>query len=138
MTRLVLDAEAVVALLDPRHPAERAVRRQVDRAEKLDRQLCVTAVTLAELYRGRRRTQAVDALLARLDDDGLYVRDTDRPFARLVGGLLYEAGLASAHLADAHAVAATVEAGGGVVLTVDPGDLDRIAGRYPGVVVVPL
>lgn len=138
MTRLVLDAEAVSALADPRSSARRAVRRQLVIAKRLGRQVCVASVTLAELYRGSNRSRALDATLPHLERDGLNLRDTDRSFARLVGGLLYAAGLGSAHLADAHAVAAAVEAGGGVVLTADPDDLARLAGGDPRVVVVAL
>jgi hypothetical protein len=73
--RVVLDAEAVNALLDPRHSAERTVRR------------------------------AMDALLSRESSDALLIRDTDRRLARLVGGLLAQAHAGSALLADAHPVA---------------------------------
>src|SRR5664280_1984676 len=72
--------------------------------------------------------EAVTALLAREQPDGLLLRDTDRSFARLVGALLAEAGAGSELLADAHAVAAAVEVGGGVVLTGDVDDLSRLAG----------
>lgn len=62
---LVLDAEAVVALLQPRHSARRLVRNQIDVALRLGRDIVITSVTLAELYRGRARTHALDALLVR-------------------------------------------------------------------------
>ena len=81
---------------------------------------------LAELYRGRDRAAAVDSLLARAGD-ALVLRDTDRALARLVGGVLHEAGLGSEHLPDAHVVACAVEAGGGLVLTSDPEDRERLA-----------
>jgi hypothetical protein len=51
--RLVLDAEAVNALLDPRHPAERKVRRAMEAARRLRREVAIATGTLAELYRGR-------------------------------------------------------------------------------------
>jgi hypothetical protein len=44
----------------------------------------------------------------------------------------------SGHLADAHAVAAAVEVGGGVVLTGDEGDLAMLASPYPNITVQPL
>ena len=50
--RLVLDAEAVNALLDPRHPAERKVRRAMEAARRLCREVAIATGTLAELYRG--------------------------------------------------------------------------------------
>jgi predicted nucleic acid-binding protein len=106
--RVVLDAEAVNALLDPRHSAERTVRR------------------------------AMDALLSRESSDALLIRDIDRRLARLVGGLLAQAHAGSALLADAYPVAVAVEAGGGVVLTGDPDDLSHLAGPYQTVVIEPL
>lgn len=133
--RLVLDAEAVTALMEPRHPARRYVRRAVEGARRLDREVRIATVTLAELYRGAGRSQALDALLAREEADGLLLRDTDRRLARLVGALLAEAGSGSELLADAHAVAVAVESGGGVVLTADVDDLSRLAGPYRTVVI---
>ena len=136
--RLVLDAEAVNALLDPRHPAERKVRRAMEAARRLRREVVIATGTLAGLYRGAGRNQALDALLAREAGDGLVLRDTDRTLARLIGALLAEAGAGSALFADAHPVAAAVEAGGGVIQTADPDDLTRLAAPYRTVVVEPL
>jgi predicted nucleic acid-binding protein len=133
--RLVLDAEAVNALLDPRHPAERKVRRAMEAARRLRREVVIATGTLAELYRGAGRNQALDALLAREAGDGLVLRDTDRTLTRLIGALLAEAGAGSALFADAHPVAAAVEAGGGVIQTADPDDLTRLAAPYRTVVV---
>ena len=136
--RLVLDADAVNALLDPRHPAERTVRRAMEAARRLRRDVAVATGTLAELYRGAGRNQALDALLARESRGGLVLRDTDRALARLIGALLAEARAGSALFADAHPVAVAVEAGGGVVQTADPGDLGRLAAPYRTVVIDPL
>ena len=136
--RLVLDAEAVNALLDPRHPGERKVRRAMEAARRLGRDVVIATGTLAGLYRGAGRNQALDALLAREAGDGLVLRDTDRTLARLIGALLAEAGAGSALFAGAHPVAAAVEAGGGVIQTADPGDLTRLAAPYRTVVVEPL
>lgn len=133
--RVVLDAEAVNALLEPRHPGERSVRRALEAARRLGREVAVATVTLAELYRGAGRSQALDALLAREEPEGLLLHDTDRTLARLVGALLAEASAGSEHLADAHVVAVAVEDGGGVVLTADPDDLSRLAAPYRSVVV---
>ena len=62
--RLVLDAEAVNALLDPGHPAERKVRLAMEAARRLRREVAIATGTLAELYRGAGHNQALDALLA--------------------------------------------------------------------------
>jgi hypothetical protein len=93
----------------------------------------VPTVVLAELYRGPRRNQLVDACLER--ETGIGTRDTDRAFARIVGGVLAGVGAGSALLVHAHVVAAAVEAGGGVVLTGDRDDMTRLAAPYPTVVV---
>lgn len=136
--RLVLDAEAVNALLDPRHPAERQVRRAMEAARRLGRDVAIATGTLAELYRGAGRNQALDALLSRESSDGLLLRDTDRTLARLIGALLAEARAGSSLFADAHPVAVAVESGGGVVQTADPDDLTRLAAPYRTVVVEPI
>ncbi len=137
MTRTVLDAEAVVALLTPEHDSHRQVLTVLEASRRLGRDVAVANVTLAELYRGRARTAALDALLSR-QREGLLLRDTDRPLARLVGGVLSAAGAGSEDLADAHAVAVAVEAGGGLVLTGDPSDLSRLAEGYRNVLIVAL
>ncbi|WP_163512490.1 PIN domain-containing protein [Fodinicola acaciae] len=133
--RLVLDAEAVNALMDANHPAERRVRGAVEAARRLRRDVVIPTVTLAELYRGASRSKWLDGLLAREHGDGMLLRDTDRQLARLVGAVLSEAGAGSDLLADAHAVAVAVEAGGGVVMTADEPDLARLAAPYRTVVV---
>jgi predicted nucleic acid-binding protein len=136
--RLVLDAEAVSALLDSRHPAERKVRQGMEAARRLHRDVAVATGTLGELYRGAGRNQALDALLARESADGLVLRDTDRNLARLIGALLTEADADSSLFADAHPVAVAIEAGGGVIQTADPDDLGRLAAPYRTVIVEPL
>lgn len=89
---------------------------------------------LAELYRGPRRSELIDACLS--SETGIAVRVTDRPLARLVGGVLATAGADTTMIVDAHVVATTVEAGRGVVLTSDPSDIELLAGPYPNIVVV--
>lgn len=127
---VVLDCEALSSLARPRSRRSKEVRAAVEAARRLRREVIVPAVVLAELYRGAGRNQVVDACLAR--ETGLMVRDTDRPMARLVGGVLAAAHAGSADLADAHVVAAAVEQGGGVVLTGDPDDLQRLSAGFPG------
>jgi predicted nucleic acid-binding protein len=107
-------------------------------AERLKRDVVVPTVTLAELYRGSARSAELDALLSREEPAGLRLRDTDRHFARLVGSVLAQAGKGSEQMVDAHAVAAAVEVGGGVVLTSDPADIAHLAAPYRTIVVDPL
>lgn len=129
--RLVLDAEAVTALGDPSSSGFAHVRAALAAADRLGRDVVVTCVTLAELYRGRDRSQIVDSMLSR--ESGVALRNTDRSFARLVGGVLVAAGAGSDLLADAHAVAAAVETGGGVILTSDVDDLEHLSAPYPNI-----
>ena len=133
---LVLDSEALATLGGRPCRRQEEVRAAVRAAALMQRDVIVPAVILAELYRGHGRNQAVDACLAR--ETGIRIRDTDRPLARLVGGVLTGAKAASRHLADAHVVAAAVETGGGVVLTGDAGDLVSLAAPYPNITVQPL
>lgn len=131
---LVLDAEALSALDRQRGPRFQEVRAALTAARRLNRDVVAPAVILAELYRGPGLNQVVDACLSR--ESFIDVRDTDRAFARYVGGVLTAAGADSSDLADAHAVAAAVEAGGGVILTVDQDDVNRLAAAYPTVQVI--
>lgn len=96
--------------------------------------MVAAAVTLAEVYRGRDREQQVDAALARA---GVKVVPTDRGLARTVGRLLHQAGAGSEDLVDAHAVALAMNFGG-VVLTGDPHDLERLAAGLAHVTIVAL
>jgi predicted nucleic acid-binding protein len=133
---LVLDAEALSSLARRRGPRFREVRAAIEAARRLNRDVITPAVVLAELYRGRGHNQVVDSCLSR--ESFIDVRDTDREFARYVGGVLGAARVNSGDLADAHAVAAAVEAGGGVILTADHDDLGRLAAAYPNIHIAPI
>jgi predicted nucleic acid-binding protein len=132
--RVVLDQRAVDALGGPDTAAKRRVRQAMMAADRLGQETVVPTVILAELYRGGGRNQMVDALLSR-EEQALVLRDTDRVLARLVGGVLAAADSGSEDLADAHVVATAVEAGGGVLLTGDVDDLERLAEPFRTVVV---
>lgn len=128
---LVLDAEALSSLARTRSSGFDEVRAAVVAARRLRRDVVAPAVILAELYRGPGHNQVVDSCLSR--ETGIRVRDTDRSLARLVGGVLAAAGAGSEDLADAHAVAVAMEGGGGVILTGDESDLERLAAPYANV-----
>lgn len=134
MPCLVLDAEALSALSEAVGSRAERVRQALRAAVRLEREVICPAVVLAELYRGQGRNQLVDACLSR--ETGIQIRSTDRALAKLVGSVLAAAGLGSAHLADAHVIAAVIEQGGGVALTGDPQDLERLAAAYRNVTVV--
>jgi predicted nucleic acid-binding protein len=129
-----LDAEAFNALAGPDSPRKQQVRRILGAARRLGREVLVPSLVLAELYRGRGHNQLVDACLAR-ERASLDSRDTDRSLARIVGGVLAGARAGSSMIVDAHVVALAVESGGGVVVTGDEKDLQRLAAPYPHVVV---
>jgi hypothetical protein len=74
----------------------------MEATRRLRREVVIATGTLAELYRGAGRSEALDALFARESGDGLLLRDTDRMLARLIGAVLSEADANSALFADAH------------------------------------
>ena len=124
-----LDAEAFGALAGPDSDIKRRVRRILQAARRLGRDVQVPTVVLAELYRGRGHNQLVDACLAR-ERASLASRDTDRQLARIVGGVLAAAGAGSSMIVDAHVVATAVDAGGGVLVPVTATDLERLSAPY--------
>lgn len=130
----MLDAEALLLLARRQGEGFGEVRAALEAAHRLERSVVTPAVVLAELYRRPGHNAVVDACLSR--ETGIDVRDTDRSLARLVGGVLAGVGAGSEDLVDAHAVAVAVEAGGGVVLTGDPDDLQRLSSSFPNVTVV--
>ena len=131
---VVLDNAALAALGGEAGRSRDAVRASLTAAVRLHRDVIVPAVVLAEMYRGRHRSQTVDACLSR--ETGLRVRNTDRSFARLVGGVLSGAAVGSEYMVDAHVIAAAIEAGGGICLTGDPDELGALGAPYPHVTVV--
>jgi hypothetical protein len=136
VSRLVLDAEAFNVLAGPPSDRGREVARAVAAAARVQGEVVVPTVVLAELYRPGH-TALVDACLSR-NDSGVVARDTDRSLARLVGGVLAAAGAGSEDLADAHVVATAVEGGRAVIVTGGLSDLERLAAPYASVTVVPL
>lgn len=134
---VALDAEAFSALAGPSSVRQARVRRVLRRAKALNRRVVVPSLVLAELYRGRGHNQLVDACLAR-ERASIDSRDTDRDLARIVGGVLAGAKAGSDMIVDAHAVAIAVEAGGGIIVTGDEHDLNRLCAPYPHLVVEPV
>lgn len=128
---LVLDAEALSSLARQHGTPFVEVRAALEATRRLNRDVLTPAVILAELFRGSGHNSLVDACLNR--ETGIGIQVTDRSFARLVGGALTAADSGSAGIADAHCVAAAVQAGGGVVLTGDRADLERLSAAYPNV-----
>ena len=57
--------------------------------------------------------------------------DTDVALARQVGAIVEATGSGSDHVIDAHGVAVCIPAGGGLVVTSDPGDITELAAAVP-------
>lgn len=134
---VVLDAEALSALAGPDSISKQKVRRILRRARLLGRDAFVPSLVLAELYRGHGRNRLVDACLAR-ERGSLDSRDTDRRFARIVGGVLAAADAGSAMIVDAHVVALALESGGGVIVTGDQDDLNMLSSPYRHITIEPV
>jgi predicted nucleic acid-binding protein len=126
---VALDNEALSALAGRDSSAKRQVRRALEAAARSGRDVVVPTLVLAESYRGVARSKEIDALLSR-HRPAIGTRDTDRTLARFVGAVLHAAEAGSADIVDAHVVAVTAEAGGGLVMTGDPADLERLAAPY--------
>lgn len=132
MTALVLDSEALNLLAARRDsPGLRRVHAALTAAVAERVPVVTPAAGLAELYRGGGWDQRVDSTLGR--HTGIQIRDTDRTLARLIGHILALARMGSEHHLDASAVATCLAAGGGLVLTADSEDLERLAAAAPGV-----
>jgi len=90
----------------------------------------------AEVARGRDRTRALEAAVARHDRGraerpAVRLIDTDFSLARQVGALLDATGSGSERMVDAHVVAVCVPFGGGLVVTSDPDDVTALAAAVP-------
>lgn len=90
----------------------------------------IPSAVLVELYRGSGFDEPVDAVLAR---GVAQVVTTGAQVARIAGHLLARHGAGSELAVDALVVATAIRLGGGVVLTHDPDDLERLAGNHANV-----
>jgi len=84
----------------------------------------IPTATLLELYRGAGTDEAIDLELGR---GYAKVITTGVRIARIAGHLLASIGAGSDLAVDALVVATAVCLGGGMILTHDPSDLDRLA-----------
>jgi len=136
---VVLDADGLDALSQS-HPPER-LRALLTEAWKRRSEVLVAAVTCAESCRGAARTRSIESALSRRSQPAgsqaaVQVVPTDFDLARTVGAVLHGAGAGTVDIVDAHAVALAVSRGGGIVITADPDDIDRLASAAPAVRVV--
>jgi len=95
----------------------------------------IPSATLVELYRGGGTDEAIDLELGR---GYARVVTTGVRVARVAGHLLAAIGAGSEMAVDALVVATAVRLGGGLILTHDAEDLQRLARNHPNVQVVPV
>lgn len=131
---VVLDADGLDALCD-RKPPER-LRALLHEAWARERDVLVPAVVCAEVCRGVPRTRRVEAAVARYGQardrrPPVSVVATDFMLARQVGAVLHGAGAHSRDMVDAHVVAVCALHGGGLVVTADGEDIQRLAQAVP-------
>lgn len=135
---VVLDAEGLSELTQA-HPSNR-LRLILDEAYRQHREVLLPALVCAEACRGVERTRKIEAALARTgrrpESAPVVVVDTDFAVARQVGAILHAAGSGVDDIVDAHVVAACVPYGGGLVVTSDPEDIERLAAALPGTRIV--
>ncbi|MCP5025345.1 MAG: type II toxin-antitoxin system VapC family toxin [Actinomycetia bacterium] len=134
MAVLVLDSEALSALARPRNDQLRhqRVRAAMRSAHGRNYPVRVPSAVLVELYRGAGVDEAIDTVLAR---GFLQVITTGVRIARVAGHLLAGVGAGSEMAIDALVVATAIRLGGGLVITHDPGDLNRLAANHPNVTI---
>lgn len=101
----------------------------------------VPAVVCAEACRGAARTRRVEAAVARHDGTRwqrppISIVVTDFALARQVGAVLHGAATDSRDMVDAHVVAVCAINGGGLVVTDDRHDIERLAQAVPSARIV--
>lgn len=137
MYPIVLDSEGLSRLARQQSASQtEMVRALVQRRWRDGGNVVVPAIVCAEVCRGHHRTAEVEALLARHPigtkrANPILVVDTDYEFARLVGTVLEANDAGSKDIVDAHVVAVCIQAGGGLVITSDPDDIQRLAAPFP-------
>jgi predicted nucleic acid-binding protein len=108
------------------------VRAGLRSAQQRKEPVRVPSATLVELYRGAGWDEAIDLELgrgyAKVVTTGTGVR-----IARIAGHLLAAIGAGSEMAVDALVVATAIRLGGGLILTHDPTDLERLAANHPSV-----
>lgn len=136
---VVLDSDGLDALADPRPPA--AFRALLREALDRGRDVVVPSVVCAEACRGPARTRRVEVALGRHrpghgQRPPVHTVDTDFMLARQVGAVLHGSSAGSADIVDAHVVAVCARYGGGLVITSDTGDIERLAAAVPSARIV--
>lgn len=134
---LILDAEALSALARPRSAPRRheRVRAAMRSAQRRGEPVRIPSVILLEVYRGGGTDEAIDTELRR---GYARVITTGARLARIAGHALARIGAGSELAVDALVVATAVRLGGGLILTHDPTDLERLAAAHPSIRIAPI
>lgn len=135
MAVLILDSEALSSLARPNehHVRHERVRVAMRSAQRQGTPVRVPSVVLVELYRGGGTDGAIDLVLRR---GFVRVVTAGARTARVAGHGLAGIGAGSELAVDAIVVATAVRLGGGIVLTHDPDDMERLAADHHNVRVV--
>jgi predicted nucleic acid-binding protein len=136
---LILDADGLDALSE--QPPPERLRALLTQAWIRRSDVLVPALVCAECCRGAGRTRAVEAALsphrdARGRRPAVRIIPTDFGLARQVGSILHGTGTGSADVVDAHSVAVATMHGGGIIVTADPDDIQRLTSAVPAVRIV--
>jgi predicted nucleic acid-binding protein len=123
--RLILDSGAVIAL----SRNDLRARAALTAAREAGVEVSIPSVVIAETVRGSAKDASVNRVIKAVGE----VTSADESTGREAGTLLGAAH--STSTVDALVVASAIEAGGGVVLTGDPDDLEPLASRHPEVVI---
>ncbi|MFO0709629.1 MAG: PIN domain-containing protein [Sandaracinus sp.] len=129
---LLLDSEAMSAIAHGPAARRDRVRALIAEMRARDAPVAVVAAVLSEVVRGHPRDAAVFAGMRR---SRVEVRDVDARVAVRAGQLLGRIRARSDLAVDAFIVAVADLAGGAVVATADPDDLERLASHADRVVI---
>lgn len=132
---LLLDAEALSAIAHGPAARRDRVRALVAEMRRRERPVGTVAAVLAEVVRGRARDAGVFSGMRR---ERVEVHPVDTRVGVRAGQLLGAIGAGSEHAVDAFVVAVGDLAGGAVVATVDPDDMNRLAAHATHVVTADL
>jgi PIN domain len=133
MTALVLDTRAVEVLADHRADPAAAghLRDLLAWAARRDVPVRIPTAVLAEAYRGTGADVGVDRVL----HSGVRAITVGRAAARIAGALWHRDALDPCHTVDALVVATALRLGGGIIVTGDPDDIERLSRDHPNVAV---
>lgn len=123
---LLLDSEAISALVHGPTQRRNRVRALVGQMRRRERSVATVAAVLAEVVRGRPADASVFAGLRR---ERVEVHPVNTRVGVRAGQLLGAIGAGSEMAIDAFIVAVADLAGGAIIATTDPQDLNRLAAR---------